>query len=83
MATDISENILKKAQDSIYSEFELTRGIDMIYKDYFSLYKEGYYKVKDFLLEKVEFKQLNLKDDLDHLDSFDFVLCRNVSYLSK
>lgn len=78
VGTDISRDILKKAQDGKYSQFEVQRGmpIQLLLK-YFDK-KDENWQIKDEIRQMVQYKYWNLLDDLKGLGGFDIVYCRNV-----
>ena len=78
IATDISKEILDKAQKGIYTQFEVQRGlpIDMLVKNF---EKQGdKWQVNADIREMVKFKYLNLLERFNGLGVFDIVFCRNV-----
>lgn len=78
VGTDISHDILKKASDGKYSQFEVQRGmpIQLLLK-YFDKQDETW-QIKDEIRNMVQYKYWNLLDDLKGLGGFDIVFCRNV-----
>lgn len=77
-ATDINRESLNKAEKSLYSQFEVQRGlpISMLLK-YFT--KEGdQWLINKDLKEHTTFKQFNLLDNLPGSEIFDIIFCRNV-----
>ncbi len=78
VGTDISHDILKKASDAQYSQFEVQRGmpIQLLLK-YFDKTDESW-KLKDEVRRMVQFKYLNLLGNINNLGKFDIVFCRNV-----
>ncbi|MBL6959071.1 MAG: protein-glutamate O-methyltransferase [Rhodospirillales bacterium] len=78
IGTDISKDILKKAQDGLYSQFEVQRGmpIQMLMK-YFEKQDE-LWAIKPEIKELVQYRFYNLLDSLLPLGKFDVVFCRNV-----
>ena len=78
VGTDISHDILKKAQDGMYSQFEVQRGmpIQLLLK-YFDK-KDENWEIKPEIKNMVQYKYWNLLDDLNALGKFDIVFCRNV-----
>jgi chemotaxis protein methyltransferase CheR len=78
LATDISTEILEKAQAGLYSQFEVQRGlpIQLLIK-YFR--QEGdRWQIDPAIRAMVRFRPLNLLADLSHLGQFDVIFCRNV-----
>ena len=78
IGTDISKDILTKAEKGQYSQFEVQRGmpIQLLLK-YFDKVDENWI-VKPEIKNMVTFKYWNLLDDLKNLGGFDIVFCRNV-----
>ncbi|HEY1095908.1 MAG TPA: protein-glutamate O-methyltransferase CheR [Alphaproteobacteria bacterium] len=79
VATDISQDVLKRAQQGEYNQFEIQRGlpIQMMIK-YFSQVGTNW-KVKDTLRNMISFKTLNLVDPIYNINGpFDIIFCRNV-----
>lgn len=79
MATDISPRVLRKAQEGIYTQFEVQRGlpIQMLLK-YFKQLPDNNWQANDTLRSMVTFKPLNLLDEYGTMGKFDIILCRNV-----
>ena len=78
IGTDISREALTRAQEGLYSQFEVQRGLPMQYLvKHFR--KDGtQWRISDTLRQMVQFRSLNLLGDLRGLGQFDAVFCRNV-----
>ncbi len=78
VATDISTEMLAKAANGIYSQFEVQRGlpIQMLLK-YFKKTNDAW-EIDPSLRDMVTFKEFNLLNDPTALGAFDVVFCRNV-----
>ncbi|MCG6122035.1 MAG: protein-glutamate O-methyltransferase CheR [Microvirga sp.] len=78
VATDISTEVLDKAQAGIYSQFEVQRGlpIQMLLK-YFEQKGESWH-ISPKIKSMVNYRQLNLIKDFASLGQFDVIYCRNV-----
>lgn len=78
LGTDISRDILKKAEAGQYTQFEVQRGmpIQLLLK-YFEKKDEAWF-IKSEIRNMVKYKYYNLLDDLKPLGGFDIVFCRNV-----
>jgi len=78
LASDISREMLKKAKDGVYTQFEVQRGlpITMLVK-YFKQNGDKWI-IDRSLQQSIKFKEFNLLDDMASLGSFDIVMCRNV-----
>lgn len=77
-ATDISDEMLDKAQAGIYTQFEVQRGlpIQMLVK-YFKQNGDKWH-IEPSLKSLISFKPFNLLDHPRGLGKFDIVFCRNV-----
>ena len=77
-ATDISPQVLSKAQSGEYTENEVARGLSSNQLTrHFSKTPEGW-KVNSEVMELVQFRQTNLTQNFIHLGGFDVIFCRNV-----
>lgn len=78
IATDLSTEILSKAKDGLYSQFEVQRGLPItLLMKYFT--QEGdKWRISDEIRNMVTYKPFNLLDDPAALGNFDVVFCRNV-----
>ena len=78
IATDISTEMLVKAGNGIYSQFEVQRGlpIQMLLK-YFKKANDVW-EIDPSLRDRVTYKEFNLLNDPKALGAFDVVFCRNV-----
>ncbi len=78
VGTDISREQIMRAQEGLYTQFEVQRGLPMqMLVRYFK--KDGAnWRVADALRAAVTFKEWNLLSDLRGLGQFDVVFCRNV-----
>jgi chemotaxis protein methyltransferase CheR len=78
LATDISDSILKKAQDGIYSQLEVSRGLPLnLLTRYFKQGPDGW-QVDEKLRERVTFKKFNLNEPFTGMGPFDIIFCRYV-----
>jgi chemotaxis protein methyltransferase CheR len=78
IGTDLSTEVLGRAKDGIYSQFEVQRGlpVQMLVK-YFAKDKDQW-RIKDEVRSMVQYQTLNLLDAFIGLGSFDIIFCRNV-----
>jgi len=78
IGTDISRDILKKATDGVYSQFEVQRGLPIqLLLKYFT--KEGeQWRANEDIRKMISYKFFNLLEDPRTLGKFDIVFCRNV-----
>jgi chemotaxis protein methyltransferase CheR len=78
LGTDLSTDVLTKAREAVYSQFEVQRGlpIQMLVK-YFK--KDGdQWRVNDDIRGMVQYKTNNLLESFAGMGPFDIVFCRNV-----
>lgn len=78
IGTDISTEILRKAESGRYTQFEVQRGLPVqLLVKYFK--QDGdKWLIDSSLKEMIKFKEFNLLDNLTPLGKFDVVYCRNV-----
>ncbi len=75
LATDVDENILKRAREGIFYKHEIDN-IDSDDLSYFNI-EDGKYLVKDQLKSRIDFKKHDLILD-DYPKGYHIVVCRNV-----
>ena len=79
LATDIDTSVIEYAKAGVYSEFELSRGLDPRLRDkYFSAIGPNRFEVSADLKRHVRFQQWNLAEALPVNHRFDLIFCRNV-----
>lgn len=78
LASDISLEMIKRAEAGLYTDFEVRRGLDEAHLNkYFQ--REGHgWRLSPAIRKMVTFKRINLLDAFDHVGVFDIVFCRNV-----
>ena len=80
LGTDIDTTILKKAEEAVYSQFEVQRGLPIMLLMKYFVQQESYgekWELKDDIKKYVKFRYLNLLDSFP-LDKHDIIYCRNV-----
>jgi chemotaxis protein methyltransferase CheR len=78
VATDLSTEIIDKAREGLYTQFEVQRGLPIQYLvKYFSQVGDRW-QVDRSIRDMVVIKQFNLFNDFNVLGLFDIVYCRNV-----
>jgi chemotaxis protein methyltransferase CheR len=78
LATDLSAEILDKAQAGLYSQFEVQRGLPIQYLlKYFKQQGERW-QIDAAVRNRVRFRTFNLLDEPANLGGFDVIFCRNV-----
>jgi chemotaxis protein methyltransferase CheR len=78
LATDLGNDVLEKAQQGIYSQFEVQRGLPIqLLIRHFTQVGEMW-QIAPSIRAMVKFQQLNLLSDFNRLGRFDLIFCRNV-----
>jgi chemotaxis protein methyltransferase CheR len=78
LATDLSTDILAKAQAGLYSQFEVQRGLPIqLLVKYFKQAGDRW-QIDAAVREMVRYRPFNLLDDMSGLGQFDVIFCRNV-----
>jgi chemotaxis protein methyltransferase CheR len=78
VATDFSEEGLRKARTGLYSQFEVQRGLPVsLLVRYFQKAGNGW-QVKPGIRKRIAFREHNLLNDCRDLGVFDIIFCRNV-----
>lgn len=78
-ATDISEGVLKRAKEGIYSKSSM-RAIDKEMLNKYFTHRDGQYFLGDWVKQRVRFETVNLIDPYfpTEEESIDIVFCKNV-----
>lgn len=78
VGTDLCSKALARAEDGVYSQFEVQRGLPIQYlMKNFEQVPTGW-KIKSDLKKHIQYRSLNLLDNFAHLGQFDLIMCRNV-----
>lgn len=82
VATDVSSRALKAAEEGVYSEMNVGRGLEPVVRDRYFLKQENSkgeveWKARAEIRRGLRFVNVNLLESFDHLGSFDMILCRN------
>ncbi|HUO89300.1 MAG TPA: protein-glutamate O-methyltransferase CheR [Rhizomicrobium sp.] len=78
-ATDLSAEMIARAEEGLYSNFEVQRGLPIRrLVTHFRQESDGNWRVQENLRRMVTFRQFNLLDSFGWLDDLDVVFCRNV-----
>jgi chemotaxis protein methyltransferase CheR len=78
IATDLSTEILNKAKEGLYSQFEVQRGLPItLLMKYFAQEGEKW-RISEDIRRMVTYKPFNLLENPSALGHFDVVFCRNV-----
>jgi chemotaxis protein methyltransferase CheR len=78
-ATDISTRALKSAEEGIYDQLQIQRGLPVqLSLKYFEQLENGHWQIDSKLRAKVKFDYLNLQENFYPTGPFDIIFCRNV-----
>jgi chemotaxis protein methyltransferase CheR len=78
LATDLSNDVLEKARQGLYSQFEVQRGLPIqLLLKHFTQVGELWQIAPD-IRSQVKYRQFNLLGDFSQLGLFDVIFCRNV-----
>ena len=78
LGTDVSDEILEKAQQGIYSEFEVSRGLNTeLVRRYFEPVGNRF-RIRESIRNHVRFEKLNLMDSFAQVPRMDIIFLRNV-----
>ena len=78
VASDISDAVLKRAREGVYTHFEVQRGMPMPNLVRYFTKRKDHWAVNPTLKARVDFLQQNLMSDFSRLGVFDVIFCRNV-----
>lgn len=79
LATDVSDNALKRAKSGQYSQLEVQRGLSAIrLVQYFNKIDDSNWETQSQIKNRVQFKKQNLLDPFTGFGQFDVILCRYV-----
>lgn len=78
IATDISPEMITRAESGLYASYEVERGIKAPFNTRYFRHEGDRYRIVEPLRRMVTFRTFNLLDSFGWLDDLDIVLCRNV-----
>lgn len=78
IATDISQEMLRRSRDGIYSQLEINRGLPAKYLVKYFEKRGNDWQIKSDLRSMIEFKELNLIQAWPSMPPLDIVFIRNV-----
>lgn len=78
VGTDISQEILDKAKEGVYSQFEVQRGLPINLLVKYFTQVEDRWQLNDDIRNMVTFKNFNLLNSMSGMGQFDVIFCRNV-----
>ena len=78
LGTDLSYEILEKAEAALYGPFEMNRGVPPLFLDRYFTHTNKQWRVNDDVRRMVRFEQFDLRQGGQAFGPYDIVLCRNV-----
>ena len=78
VATDLSTEILTRARDGLYSQFEVQRGLPIQYLVKYFQQAGDRWQINKPIRDMVQYRPFNLLQPMAPLGRFDVVFCRNV-----
>lgn len=78
VATDLSGEVIDRAKEGLYSQFEVQRGLPVQYLLKCFNQEGDMWRINADIRSMVRFSRLNLLQPFGHLGQFDIVFCRNV-----
>lgn len=78
IATDLSPEMITRAEEGIYTHYEVQRGLAIRRLVAHFTQDNGNWRIDESLRRMVSFRQFNLLDSFGWLDDLDVVFCRNV-----
>ncbi len=78
LATDLSEEVLARAQSGRFSQLEIERGLSATLRDKYFRRTETQWELDESVRRMVTFRRLNLSGDWPPMPRMDVILMRNV-----
>ena len=79
VGTDISQGVIDRAREGVYSQFEVQRGLGVMQMMRWFTEEEGQqWRLSDEIRGRVRFKVASILDQPPRPGPFDIILCRNV-----
>lgn len=76
--TDIAQDVLARARDGVFSQFEVQRGLPVRQLLKYFTQEQGRWRINAEMRGLCRFERLNLLGDLRGCGRFDVIFCRNV-----
>jgi chemotaxis protein methyltransferase CheR len=77
-ASDLSNEVLEKARQGVYSQFEVQRGLPIQLLIKYFTQAGDLWQIAPEIRAMVKFRQINLLSDFSMMGRFDLIFCRNV-----
>jgi chemotaxis protein methyltransferase CheR len=78
LATDLSGEMVTKARNGVYTQFEVQRGLPITYLVKYFKQVGDKWQLNSEIRDRVNFREFNLLTDMTPLGQFDVIFCRNV-----
>lgn len=79
LASDFCSKVLEKAQNAVFSDFDISRGLrDNFLDRYFKNIRPNEWSLNQEIHQRIEYRQLNLLDQFQLGIKFDIVFLRNI-----
>ena len=78
VGTDLSGEMVQKAKQGVYTQFEVQRGLPVTLLIKYFKQVEDRWQIDDKIRKMVAFSEFNLLQNFNGLGTFDVVFCRNV-----
>jgi chemotaxis protein methyltransferase CheR len=78
VASDINAEMVNRAKEGIYSQFEVLRGLPIQMLARYFHHEGGEWRISSSIRNRVQFDVFNLLDSFEPLGQFDVIFCRNV-----
>lgn len=78
VSTDISHEILEKAKEGVYSQFEVQRGLPITHLMKYFTQTGDKWAINQNIKDMVQYSHFNLLNSMGTLGKFDIIFCRNV-----
>jgi chemotaxis protein methyltransferase CheR len=79
LGTDISDQAIAKASRGLYSEIEISRGLNDEKLSRYFVKAGDQWRIRDEIRAMATFRTINLMSDFSALGRFDIIFCRNVA----
>lgn len=78
IGTDLSQEVVDKAKQGIYNQFEVQRGLPVTMLVKYFKQVEDKWQINEKMRSMVQFRTMNLLEDWGPIGMFDVIFCRNV-----
>ncbi|HPG31126.1 MAG TPA: protein-glutamate O-methyltransferase CheR [bacterium] len=78
ISVDVDNNVLNKAKEGVYNEFEINRGLKPIYLEKYFEKTGKNWKINDELKKIITFHQGNIANGFSFNGKYELIFCRNV-----